>query len=486
MRCKSGTIGVAGLALAALLTLSPAGETLAQRVTGLGGPSPASGHAQVIAQGVIPLTDGSTGWTVDTGRVMPGRDGEAFTAETPGFLFVGDGAILITDQDQRDLQRLAAGESAFQAEGDERTLTALGSQPASYIFIGIGGNQDLIDAAFDVEAGLRDIDLVRDRLEVGETLVLPESEFPTLLLVTDGELDVTSPTSNLPETVETGESASFTGELAIEAAGPEPAIVIAAVIGPDVETALAATTPVATNVPVQVTPAPDQDGDGLSDDREADLGTDPTNPDSDADGLTDGEEVDVHGSDPLNTDTDADGLLDGDEVKKHGSSPTDDDTDDDMLPDYNEVTQHGTDPANPDTDGDGITDHDELNISTKPLNPDTDGDGLNDGAEINAGSDPNVQDTDNDGLLDGDEVNSYGSSPTSMDTDGDMLPDYNEVMQQGTNPAVADTDGDGVSDHNELSLGTNPLNADTDGDGATDGEEANAGTNPTDPASVPA
>ena len=42
----------------------------------------------------------------------------------------------------------------------------------------------------------------------------------------------------------------------------------------------------------------DTDGDGLSDEEEAALGTDPTNPDSDGDGISDGEEV-AQGTDPL-------------------------------------------------------------------------------------------------------------------------------------------------------------------------------------------
>ena len=58
---------------------------------------------------------------------------------------------------------------------------------------------------------------------------------------------------------------------------------------------------------------PDSDGDGLSDDREEELGTDPNDPDSDDDGLNDGDEVGL-GTDPLNPDSDGDGILDGDEV----------------------------------------------------------------------------------------------------------------------------------------------------------------------------
>ena len=65
----------------------------------------------------------------------------------------------------------------------------------------------------------------------------------------------------------------------------------------------------------------DSDGDGLTDDEEADIGTDPNDPDTDDDGLNDGDEVDL-GTDPLNPDTDGDGVNDGDEVDC-GSDPLD-------------------------------------------------------------------------------------------------------------------------------------------------------------------
>jgi hypothetical protein len=42
----------------------------------------------------------------------------------------------------------------------------------------------------------------------------------------------------------------------------------------------------------------DSDGDGIPDDREAELGTNPNNPDTDGDGFTDGEEVDIIGTNP--------------------------------------------------------------------------------------------------------------------------------------------------------------------------------------------
>jgi hypothetical protein len=97
----------------------------------------------------------------------------------------------------------------------------------------------------------------------------------------------------------------------------------------------------------------DSDGDGLTDDEEATLGTDPNDADSDDDGLNDGDEVNVHGSDPNNSDSDGDGLSDGSEI---GSNP------------------FVTDPTNTDTDGDGIDDGIEISISTDPTTPDIIGD----------------------------------------------------------------------------------------------------------------
>lgn len=66
----------------------------------------------------------------------------------------------------------------------------------------------------------------------------------------------------------------------------------------------------------------DTDGDGLTDDEEVLLGTDPLNADTDSDGLTDGEEVNTYGTDPLNADTDAGGVSDGQEIAD-GTNPLD-------------------------------------------------------------------------------------------------------------------------------------------------------------------
>ena len=153
---------------------------------------------------------------------------------------------------------------------------------------------------------------------------------------------------------------------------------------------------------LDVVPILDSDLDGLSDDEEGLLGTDPANPDSDGDGLSDGEEV-AAGLDPLDgtdaaLDADGDGLTNAEEVGL------------------------GTDPFNADTDGDGLTDGDEVDVHlTDPLLTDTDGDGLTDGDEVNVHlTDPNVADTDGGGRDDGTEVNLDGTDP--LDPADDLVP----------------------------------------------------------------
>lgn len=105
-----------------------------------------------------------------------------------------------------------------------------------------------------------------------------------------------------------------------------------------------------------------------------------------------------------NTDTDQDGITD-DQERRIGTDPANPDTDGDTLTDGQEL-QLGTNPRLADTDFDSLDDARELTLHTNPLLPDTDLDGLLDGTEVDPlfGTDPLVADTDGDGLNDGTEV----------------------------------------------------------------------------------
>ncbi|MBA4313642.1 MAG: hypothetical protein C0417_13540 [Chlorobiaceae bacterium] len=185
----------------------------------------------------------------------------------------------------------------------------------------------------------------------------------------------------------------------------------------------------------------DNDKDGLTNNEEEELGTDPNNADTDGDGLMDGMEVRTYITNPLKADTDGDGLNDGDEIKRYKTNPLKTDTDGDGLNDGDEVNKYKSDPLNTDTDGDGLKDGDEVqNYKTDLLNPNTD----------------------NDGIMDGDEVMKYKTDPLNPDTDGDSLKDGEEINKYKTDPLKKDTDAGTVDDGNEITNGTNPLDPSDD------------------------
>ena len=171
----------------------------------------------------------------------------------------------------------------------------------------------------------------------------------------------------------------------------------------------------------------DSDDDGLSDDDEVTIGTDPAQADSDGDGLWDGDEVPDPSAPP---DADADGALD----------PLDADDDGDRLTTFAEIGAYDpTDPASlpDDVDGDSTPDH---------LDLDSDGDTVEDSRE---------------GLLDADR-DGY-SNAEDPDDDGDGLLTAVELAPDVPDRPAEDADADGTPNH---------LDLDSDDDGCPDGRAA--------------
>jgi hypothetical protein len=270
--------------------------------------------------------------------------------------------------------------------------------------------------------------------------------------------------------------------------------------------------------------AGDNDNDGLTDDEEVDIGTDPQDADSDDDGLPDGGETNP-GSDTdddglvnaLDPDSDNDGIFDGTESgvttapvgtdvtrgrfvpdadPSETTDPLDADTDDGGLSDGAEDPNHDgavdtgeRDPNDPsddtdapdDTDGDGLTDDEEEGLGTDPNDADSDDDGLPDGLEPNPADDhdgdgsinPLDPDSDDDGVFDGTEAGRDCAGP-GVDTDaGQCIPDGDEG-ETTTGVLDPDTDDGGVNDGDE----------DTDKDGVVDSGERDP-LNPSDDDSSP-
>jgi len=381
--------------LVALLVMTASMTTVLAQGFGPAGPSPASGHASVVANGVISLEEGNSRWHVTRHIAEAGSEPIVFTS--PGFILAGNTPLLLTDQASGYRYRLAGGEALMAHQGSAITIETFGA-PDSFLFIHLvpddtdplanATERILTSARFPVKSGDFDADLLRDVLSEDETTSIPAGALPTSIYVARGEVNVKS--ANDERGLATGDAAIFTGSLDITAIA-DGSIVYAGFVGASVPVVETPATPIpatpapatpapatpmpSTPVPVAASPTPeepevtfstDSDGDGIPDLQEVLLGTDPDNPDSDDDGISDGDEIDIWGSDPLNMDTDDDLLYDGGELV-YGTDILNPDTDGDYLSDGNEVYVFLTDPTNPDTDGDGVIDGIEVQNGTNPL-----------------------------------------------------------------------------------------------------------------------
>ncbi|WP_437756186.1 DUF3344 domain-containing protein [Sorangium sp. So ce1389] len=245
-------------------------------------------------------------------------------------------------------------------------------------------------------------------------------------------------------------------------------------------------------------PIDDTDGDGLVDELEDLIGSDPEDADSDDDGVVDGQEPnfsDDHDGDGLinvlDPDSDGDGLFDGTELGLPCDNPATDAGAGTCTPDADPDTL--TYPLDPDTDDGGVSDgvedanHDGAidEGETDPRDPaddvvadDSDGDGLSDSLEEMIGSDPNDADTDDDGAIDGQEQRPGEDTDgdglinaRDVDSDNDGLFDGTELGFDCENEATNTEAGHCRADADEGATKTNPLDADTDGGSVNDGDE---------------
>lgn len=208
---------------------------------------------------------------------------------------------------------------------------------------------------------------------------------------------------------------------------------------------------VVTTVPGVSVPAvasSDNDGDGLTNSQELQLGTDPDNPDTDGDGATDSEEVMIFHTDPLAARTEPE-LAAGTAIA---------DADNDGISDIVETIA--------DQDGDGVpsqfdldSDNDGIADIIESGHEDSDGDGERDSTDtpiIDSALD--LPDYDRDGV----------ANMFDLDSDQDGIKDIIEVGgtdvdENGVVDVLTDTNGDGWSDH-FMGVALAAIDSDQDGD----------------------
>ena len=148
---------------------------------------------------------------------------------------------------------------------------------------------------------------------------------------------------------------------------------------------------------------PDSDGDGITDEDEAESGTDPESKDTDDDGVSDLVEA-LASLDPLVPSTP--------EVCDPTGSESDESGDeDDAGPGRLLEGPYSLLDGKDDLDRDGLSNCEELILGTDPSLVDTDGDGAPDGMEVRFGTDylnrDDVDDGDGDGVSNGDEIREH-------------------------------------------------------------------------------
>lgn len=451
--------------------------------------SPATRHAQVIADGVMTAPAPEMAWRVGVGRAA---DSTRATAEerAPGFVLADESLIAITDAEGRVLRRLAPGEAAWTGDGEPVALANLGERgggyyelslaPASAAVEGRGMRRVTLGAPFPAPSGdAFDVDLIRDVLNRNEESVIPAGQAPLLLLVTAGMVFVQPESGDISQ-LEAGRFLEVAGSVVVTGASRAPAAFVAARVGASVPERLplkgqgeALATPVATPLAspsLAATPAATPVGSeasltieiyacpaGMTPD-EFDSGACAAGPPGVTLALVDPASdapLDVSEASPevwrwaslearpyaLDVTALPQGFAD---------STLDDQPCCESEHDFMVAPGLGSNQAH------------ALYLFRPPGvagDVDSDDDGLTDARETALGTDPFAADTDGDTLSDGDEVEFYGTDPLRRDTDGDGLDDAQELVSTGTNPLAADSDGDGVSDPVEIAAGSDPVDA---------------------------
>jgi hypothetical protein len=283
---------------------------------------------QVIAQGLAIFDIEPAIWRVVESEPPPFDDAEEFTGDV-SFTLQREGSTIIRNNVTLKRARIEPGEAYFFSAEDAYLRYSLRGTPSriwSIEYVAVDAPDD--EAGGEVifksdpierfQPGTRDLELVRNTMLPGDVAALPSHRGPALLLGTGGTLTVSAGDASTSLGLEDG--MLLAGDAVLSNTSDQVVTYVVVVTGArvpdpgdepaDEEEATATESPTdesdgtpeadATEAPTATaTPEPtDADDDGLNDDREAELQTDPANPDTDGDGTSDGDEVFLYGTDP--------------------------------------------------------------------------------------------------------------------------------------------------------------------------------------------
>src|SRR5215211_5548166 len=171
--------------VAILLVGGPLGVKAALQFSS-GADSPATGHAQVVTQGIVRVTADQVVWRLVERTARPRW--EAIPARRAnGFIFASEEPVLLSNFDDTgltDVARLAPGEAMMVTDVTRTVRASFTDQSTKYFALELVpadeaddvGSGDLLfkSGAFSPPSGKRDVDLVRDVLAVGESATVPD------------------------------------------------------------------------------------------------------------------------------------------------------------------------------------------------------------------------------------------------------------------------------------------------------------------------
>jgi hypothetical protein len=215
------------LLLVAVL-ITPIGAVVAGQLTSNTG-SPATGHAQVITQGIAEMAGQDVVWRLVERTAQP-RTVATFGDQVLGFVLASEEPILLTNATglgDENVARLAPGEAFLVNAGTRQKRASMTDQAVVYLSLELVPRSDVnlvgegrlvfTTDAFTAPTGSHDLDLVRDVLTEQEQTIIPDSGQSNVILASEGAIDVV-PSVGQMQTLQAGEAGIFQGELLIRPA----------------------------------------------------------------------------------------------------------------------------------------------------------------------------------------------------------------------------------------------------------------------------